>query len=541
MKYSHHRTTCVYGIPGLILYASFLLWSSCANPIPPTGGPKDNIPPKIIVEESTPNFLTSFNREEIILTFDEWIQLKEQNLQIVISPPLTYRHEITLKGKSVIIRFHEAEVLRAQTTYQINFGSSIADVNEGNVLDQYKYVFSTGTFIDSLETAGTVVDASTGEPAANVLVILHDDLSDSAIIKLRPSYFAKSGEDGRWTIGNVRSDTFNIYALSDLNQNYLYDQLGENIGFLGHTIFLPDTSLTRHRISLFEETSVLNVLDVDHRSNGITKVLLSRQSDLVEIRALDTMRVPPPWGATQDTLFIWNSQQDSFHIVVSEGALIIDTILVHRYRGSPPGQNSLVAVKRILHPSESLDIQSRYPIDRIDTSGILCLQSDSVRITLPDIQVDSLDRRIVHILHRWQEEARYRLRLPPGFVTDIYGSTHDTVNINLQISALSTFGQIFANVGGLSDSLQYVVQLVHPQSGVLSEHVIHGQTQKTVEFLHLQPQNYRIRIIEDTNRNGRWDTGDLLQQRQPERVYIQTLEPLRAGWDLEATILWQQK
>jgi hypothetical protein len=131
--------------------------------------------------------------------------------------------------------------------------------------------------------------------------------------------------------------------------------------------------------------------------------------------------------------------------------------------------------------------------------------------------------------------------LPPGVVTDIYGSTHDTVNINLQISALSTFGQIFANVGGLNDSLQYVVQLVHPQSGVLSEHVIHGQTQKTVEFLHLQPQNYRIRIIEDTNRNGRWDTGDLLQQRQPERVYIQTLEPLRAGWDLEATILWQQK
>lgn len=113
--------------------------------------------------------------------------------------------------------------------------------------------------------------------------------------------------------------------------------------------------------------------------------------------------------------------------------------------------------------------------------------------------------------------------------------------MSFQISPANSYGQIFVELSGLNDSIQYVLELIHPQNGVIREEVISGLNQTKLQFERLQPQTYQIRIIEDANANGRWDTGNLRQQRQPERVSIFSLEPLRAGWDLESSLIWQQK
>ncbi|HLF63963.1 MAG TPA: Ig-like domain-containing protein [Saprospiraceae bacterium] len=540
MKYTHSGFVAL-AHPFIIFQLSVLLWIACANPIPPTGGPKDTTPPKLVLEESTPNYLTQFNQREIVLTFDEWVQLKEQNLQIVISPPLVYRPEITLKGKSVIIRFHENEVLRAQTTYLINFGASIVDINEGNILDQYKYVFSTGTFIDSLRISGTVITAATGEPAKQVLIILHDNLSDTAITNVLPAYFTKSNDTGLWTIENVRNDTFNVYALTDLNLNYRYDQVGEQIGFLGQSVFLPDTSDMRHRLVLFAEEPKLSILDVDRRNPGITKIILSGQSKGLSLSSLDTTHRDPTWGLYKDTISVWNPSQDSFPIVVDDGTYTIDTVLIHGYRGGSKEQNTFVPVKRFLHPAEALVIQSRIPLDTVRGDGILCFLSDLIAVENLKIWIDTMDSRQIRIRHQWLEQERYHLTVLPGSISDVFGSVNDTVKINFQISPRNSYGQIYAEILGLHDGLQYLVELIHPQTGVIGERIIRAQTQPKIEFDRLQPQTYQIRIIEDANANGRWDTGNLAQQRQPERVFIQALEPLRAGWDLEVTSIWEEK
>jgi hypothetical protein len=157
------------------------------------------------------------------------------------------------------------------------------------------------------------------------------------------------------------------------------------------------------------------------------------------------------------------------------------------------------------------------------------------------VLIDSLDHRQLHIRSRWLEQERYTLTVLPGAITDIFGMPNDTLRISFQISPRNAFGRIIAEITGLQDSIPYLVELLHPQSGVVGTSLIMGKESEKITFDKLQPQGYQVRIVEDANANGRWDTGHLAQQRQPERVFIQSLEPLRAGWDLEATVKWDQK
>lgn len=516
-------------------------WLACANPLPPSGGPKDTSPPVLITETSTPNYLIHFDRREIVLTFDEWIQLKEQQTQIVISPPLVRRPEITLKGKSVIIRFHAEEVLRDETTYLINFGGAIADLNEGNVLDQFKFVFSTGSFIDSLQVRGVVIDAATGEPVKNVLIILHDDLSDTAMTSVLPAYFGKSNVSGEWTIENIRIGVFNLYALVDVNFNYRYDQQGEQVGFLGKQIVLPDTTDTEYRIVLFTEDPLVQVLDADRRTPGVTRLTMSAANRELTLRAIDASRGTPPWHAAGDSVLIWHSTSDSIQLMIMDNGAPVDTVWLRPMSGAARHPGPATLVKRVLHPAELLIIENKTPLRTIDTAGVMCIQGDTVMLSGLVVQIDSIDTRRLTIGHRWLGQERYRCIVLPGAMQDIFGFANDSINVQFQIAPVSQFGEVFVEVTDLADTVQYLVQLMSIQNQLLQQHIIHDVPRARVQFSRLQPQAYKVRIVEDINRNGTWDTGKLSQHRQPERVLLHTLEPLRAGWDLEATISWQDK
>src|SRR6187549_611687 len=209
--------------PGHILLAFLALTLlSCASPKAPTGGPKDETPPAIIWDESTPNKQTYFKDDKITITFDEWITLKEVNTQLVISPFLEESPEVTLKGKSIIITL--PDTLKEETTYTFNFGNSIADLNEGNVLGNFSFTFSTGAVLDSSKLTGVVLDAVKMKPAENIWVMLYPVGEDSAVYKRKPDYVAKTNKEGQWTIENIRTDSFNVVALKDDNLNFLYDQ-----------------------------------------------------------------------------------------------------------------------------------------------------------------------------------------------------------------------------------------------------------------------------------------------------------------------------
>jgi len=222
----------------------FLLTSSaiyqCANIGNPEGGSRDTTPPVIDSVESTPNLQRNFNpvtaEQDIIIKFNEWVKIEDAFKQVVTSPPLTYTPKIELKGKGVVLKFDPREVLKANTTYTVNFGKAIKDITENNAVRNLRFVFSTGDIIDTAYIAGKLQDAVTGEFKEDQLIMLYESEADSLVYKQRPVYFSRSDANGNFIIENIKDTTYKIFALEDANSNYLYDQDKEKIAFLDRRV-----------------------------------------------------------------------------------------------------------------------------------------------------------------------------------------------------------------------------------------------------------------------------------------------------------------
>ncbi len=204
--------------------------SGCAKIGSPTGGPKDETPP-VVVESNPANKSTEFKGKRIEIKFDEFIQLKNVYKELIISPPLKERPETKLKGKSLVIDLKNE--LRENTTYTLNFGNAIADNNEGNVLSDFEFVISTGSYVDSLSVTGKLVNAFNLKPPDDqVYIMLYENLNDSAPYLEIPAFIGKTNKEGIFALNNIKSDTFKIFALQDANSNLLFDIASEKIAFI---------------------------------------------------------------------------------------------------------------------------------------------------------------------------------------------------------------------------------------------------------------------------------------------------------------------
>ncbi|MDX9694769.1 MAG: Ig-like domain-containing protein [Bacteroidales bacterium] len=228
--------------PYLLFAALVFIALSCAKIVTPTGGPKDVTPPQIKSSEPE-NYATNFKSKEVVVTFDEFIQLKDVNKSLIISPPLEEKPMVRVKGKSLVIRF-ESE-LKDSSTYNIYFGEALQDFNEGNPYKNFQYVLSTGGFIDSLSIEGTVLNSADLLPVEDVYVMLYSEVSDSVPYKQIPEYISKTDKNGFFRINNIRNTSFKIFALKDGNNNYLFDINSEPIGFTDSLISFKLETVTK--------------------------------------------------------------------------------------------------------------------------------------------------------------------------------------------------------------------------------------------------------------------------------------------------------
>ncbi|MFO7977675.1 MAG: Ig-like domain-containing protein, partial [Bacteroidales bacterium] len=203
---------------------------SCANPVAPTGGPVDEEPPQVV--RSTPeNYATNFQGGQVRIYFDEYVQLRDINNKLLISPPLETMPEIRLRGRSIIMNIEEE--LRPNTTYNFFFGDAIVDITENNPMLNFQFVVATGDFVDSLSVMGQVLDAFTLAPMEEgTYVMLYDEYYDSIPYKEKPVYLSKTNAEGDFWIHNMREGEFKVFALQDLNSNFIYDLPEERIAFL---------------------------------------------------------------------------------------------------------------------------------------------------------------------------------------------------------------------------------------------------------------------------------------------------------------------
>lgn len=224
-----------YSHSALFALLFLLIIIGCANPGTPSGGPKDKLPPVLVKSVPEPNS-TGFNGNMVTLTFNENIQLKDQDTKFVMSPPLSVQPKLDAHANMLRVRFDSDTILMPGTTYTLDFADCLSDLNEGNVYQNFTFTFSTGESQDSMMISGNLYDAQTITPVSGVYVLLQQNLADSAFKTVPPIRIAKTDSEGRFAIKNVPADRdYRIYALNDQNRNFLYDQPGEQIAWLsGH-------------------------------------------------------------------------------------------------------------------------------------------------------------------------------------------------------------------------------------------------------------------------------------------------------------------
>jgi len=513
-----------------------LLLSACANPIPPSGGPEDTSGPGLNTLESTPNEQTNFRPKEIILTFDEWIKLSNPATQILISPPLQKKPSFKGRGKEVIIEFDEEEELKENTTYTIQFGESIQDITESNPTEDFRFIFSTGPVLDSLELSGQVVTIDEKTPAANSLVMLYTSFEDSIVFKEKPAYATKTDENGNFTLKNLRADSFKVVALLDENRNYLFDPDQDAIAFNDEIISLSDTSSPRLKLIQFKQSPKFRLTNKKVYRN---KVVLTWEGQLkeksVSLTGWDVNTVQ--WY--QDSAIIWtNSPIDSTSIIIDQNGEKNVIPIKKGRRVKRDTMGVILQKNRMTLPvnsaADSLFLLFNRPITNFESSGIFWKDSSG---ELRPLNVSQIIPDKISLSANWEIGTEQGVIIVPGALTNINQKTNkDTIRHQFFVPKKEKLGNIFLEVNSLGNKKQVVLELIGNSEVIKKWILTEKDLGSTLSVTNLRAGKYKLNNIIDSNENGQWDSGDYLRFRQPEKKWLQDLEPLRENWDLKVEL-----
>ena len=550
----------------LLLY---ILLTACAQQQALTGGEKDEDPPKIDESVSTPNNQTNFEKQIIEFVFDEYIQIQNALKLVVVSPPLERIPTITTKLKKLQFKFAEEEVLKEDATYSINFGDAVKDLTEGNPVPNFKFVFSTGDFIDSLKLEGTIVDALTGEPVKDALYMLYRNLADSVVQTEKPLYFGKTDAEGVFKIENIKAGQYKAFSLEDQDLNYLYNIPTERIGFSMDTLLITDSTATKIEAAIFEPYSLVLKPKANVKQYGLVTLAFKRDPFDATIE-LEDVGQTSFIETVEDTIKVWYHTPDSidWNILVHRDT-ITDTIgvkalpknLAQKKLNLPQKRRSKKGdVGTQLNPMKPIKLSFNHPITAIDTS-LIFFREDSVQVTevidtfnlsvdssfveatsdtviyiQASFEIDSIDQRTVVINYPWKETLKYELQILPGAIKDLYNLENiDTLNKTYLVKEQKDFGSIKLMASEMDSLQQYHFELLF-NNNVVTDFDISGRTTYERKFEGLPPGKYSVKVIEDINANGRWDSGDYFKKLQPERISTAVLEELKANWEVEADV-----
>jgi len=509
----------------IFICTATLLFIACAKQISPSGGPRDTEAPKLDSLKSDANFKTNFTGNKIKLAFNEYISISNTSKEVVISPPTLYFPKFNQRGKNLSIEFDEREVLKENATYQINFGNSIKDLNESNKLENFSYVFSTGDKIDSLSIRGRVIDDFTGKAEKDMLVMLYDKLDDSIVYKERPLYFARTDEQGTFAINNLRSDTFKVFGLQDANVNYFYDNVSEKIAYLDSTIILPLKDSVEIVLSAFTEQTAQKINTLDAKIPGIIKLELNIPEDNIEFQ-LTNKTLNTETYTWNDSLYIYYTPvPDSIFYLIAD----LDT-----FRIAPrKAKSKKLSLKKTepslnspIYPKTNLLVSFNEPIGSVVDSLIRLRDSMQVYPMPYEIQNGKLS-----IMLDLPDTSTYTLEFLPGAVSNFHTTLEDSLEYELNIGLADDFGNIIIEATNLNSSYAYIFQLQVKES-ILRQIEITNDTTGLAEFKNLSSGDFAITVIEDRNKNGRWDPGNYALKTKSEKIFSTTLEKLRKAWDL---------
>jgi len=569
----------------------FFLYN-CANVSYPSGGPKDVSPP-IALQQIPENGTTNFNEKKLRVWFDEYVSVSDLNNQFISSPPLKKTPKYIMKGKSV--EFTISDTLKENTTYHLNFGNAIVDVNERNPYVNFNIAFSTGNEIDTMQIAGNIIDAFTLLPVKDVLILLFDaeTYTDSLPYKEIPNYIGRSDAKGNFEITFIKNKKYKIFALEDKNKNRIFDIPNERIAFLDSMLIttveekividtinsknkdaLNDSIVHRtvynykpDKIELFlfeEENYQQYVKDKIRQNKGIIYLImndsLTQKTKLKGIN-FDLNKCYTEFSAKRDsiTIFIEDTniaKIDTLFLSFSYQKLdtlfnltdFTDTLrFIYKEKKKPKRKKNaeqleqkenLIDIKFNVRNKGRKNLNSKlsfilsYPVTSIEKNKFAMQYK-------PDKDWEKLDFKIIRDSI---SKRKYYIDFPLQENTE-YSVTIDTNafenNFGLTNDTIihSFTSQEMSYYGKIILNLsnvqsQVIVQLLQGEDKIIQEKI----TAKNglIEFPFLKTGDYNIKIIFDDNRNKKWDTGNYLKKIQPEEIiYYDKKIKIKQNWDNE--------
>lgn len=517
-----------------ILFLLVLIMASCAKRGSITGGLKDTIAP--VLKSSYPkNFSTDFKGTEIKLTFDEFIKLKDLKKQLIISPPMKNEPLIlpTSVGKYITIKINDT--LQPNTTYSFNFGQSIEDNNEGNPLNQFKYVFSTGAYIDSLSISGAVKDAYTKDVESFVSVMLYDvndKFKDSVVYKEFPRYITNTLDSLKtFKLENLKAGKYLLVAMKDYGSNNKFNPNKDKIGFKKQFITIPNDTVFELKIfkevlpfkalKPFQASDNRLVFPYEGKSDGMKLALKNKETDLPII----ITKFPK-----KDSLQIWYKplKVDSLSMAITKGKYSKN--FTFRIKDQKKDTLRITASQNgVLNYRDQFTLESATPLTKFDQSKIKLINKDSVAVDFKT-DYDEFNQRLFFDFKKEHSE-KYTFKILPGAVTDYLGKTNDTLVYRLNTKASEDYGNLKVNLQNVT-RFPVIIQLTNQTGDVVATEYSDSNTK--VEFKFIDAALYSLRAIYDDNKNKEWDSGSYLEKRQAEEVvYFSKEIDVRANWDVD--------
>lgn len=565
-----------YLIP-IFLFLVFLSFS-CAKVGMPQGGAYDRTPPKV-KKEKPQNNSTMFKGNGFEVEFDEYIVLNNVQEELIISPPLKEKPNVKASLKKLEVSW--SDTLLENTTYIFDFGTSIVDYREGNILNGFVYSFSSGETIDTNEYKGILVDAYTLKPIAKKYVMLYKSDSASIFHKEKPNYLTRSDSSGRFHFKNIAEGEYQIMALDDKNQNLIYDLPNEAIAFS-----LDRIKATTYNISKIDTTKTLNPTNdsivndnskedssyfLDNNSKNILYFFEPKDTSI----AINSTKIPSPinlnivfsnpttdslriifsypnidinnkeealvyFSKNKDTINIWSlkNRMDSIKVRITDIGLDenIEQIYNENKKTSKQDTFSFISPLRELAYYDLLSIETPYPC--LDTTqklfAIINNKNDSIYDT---ITFSFLSPFSLQYNEKLKGNNTYQVRVDEGQIKDVLRRVNDKLSFSFEVSSAENYGNFFITIKDSLNKKENYILILEDNDKKEVERKFCKKEEK-ISFLNLKQGTYFLRLIVDKNNNGKWDYGQYDKGILPERVLIYDKAiSIRENWDIEE--IWQ--
>ena len=531
-----------------LLMLTILTVISCARQGSPTGGPKDETPPVFL--KADPDTLATnvdVNLQEATINFDEYILLKEYSKNVVVSPSFQIPPIVTpqaLAKKNISIKFQEP--LLPNTTYSFNFGDAIQDFNENNKLSNFQYVFSTGSFIDSLKVTGRVNSSYDFKLPEKILVGLYkvdSTYKDSIILQKKPYYIARANDKGEYQLNYLASGKYKLIAFEDKVENVMYDYGKERLAFHNEPIELNANQ--QINLNLFNQKPAYRKPEASFKQEGLIVFKTTGATDDVtitpvgkEFKTAYIQKFP-----RQDSINFWfNPKVDT---IVGRSAKLnfkvqhkdqIDEVSALYSKSNTERKLEFKAINdQKLAPNKPFKIQANAPIKSLDLSKIYVFK-DTLSIPFK-VSIDTVNAQNLNFAFEKNLDEKFEVNIYPNALTDVLGEKNDTLAYPIKMGTRGDFGHLKLTLQN-TPSKPFILQFLKTDKDfTVIEEIYNPANKNYFEFNFIEPGEYLFRLLVDENENGKWDTGDYLSGKQPEPIYLYP-EPIkiRAMWD--ATETW---